>query len=52
MDAAMPSHLMSVSVHIVSFTIYSLELGVFGGLITPVCSYILSESVLCHDTVV
>ena len=29
-----------------------MELGVFGGLITPVCSYILSESVLCHSTVV
>ena len=30
----------------------SLELGVFSGLITPVCSYILSESILCHSTVV
>ena len=28
----------------------SLELGIFGGLITPVCSYILSESRLCHST--
>ena len=28
-----------------------LELG-FGGLITPVCSYILSESLLCYGTVV
>ena len=27
----------------------SLELGVFGGLITP---YIVSESILCHKTVV
>ena len=30
--------------------ILSLELGVFGGLITPVCSYILSEGFLCHST--
>ena len=32
--------------------VLSLEFGVFGGLITPVCSYILSESILCHSTVV
>ena len=32
--------------------ILSSELGVFGGLITLVCSYILSESILCHSTVV
>ena len=32
--------------------ILSLELGVFGGLVTPVCSYILSESLLCHSTAV
>ena len=25
--------------------------GIFGGLISPVCSYILSESILCHSTV-
>ena len=24
---------------------FNLELGVFGGLVTPVCSYILSESI-------
>ena len=32
--------------------ILSLELGVLGGLVTPACSYILSESILCHSTVV
>ena len=32
--------------------ILGLELGVIGGLITPVCSYMLSESLLCHSTVV
>ena len=32
--------------------ILSLELGVFGGLVTLVCSYILSESLLCHSTAV
>ena len=31
-------------------SILNLELGVFGGLITPVCSYILSEGFLCHST--
>jgi hypothetical protein len=30
--------------------ILSLELGVFGGLITPVCSCMLSERILCHST--
>ena len=30
----------------------SSELGVFGGLIILVCSYILSESILCHSTVI
>ena len=30
--------------------ILGLELGVIGGLITPVCSYILSESIMCHST--
>ena len=32
--------------------ILGLEFGVIGGLITPVCYYILSENVLCHSTVV
>ena len=32
--------------------ILSLELGVIGGLVTPACSYILSENILCHSTVV
>ena len=32
--------------------ILGLELGVIGGLIIPVCSYMLSESLLCHSTVV
>ena len=32
--------------------ILGLELGVIGGLITPVCSCMLSESILCHSTVV
>ena len=32
--------------------ILSLELGVFGGLVTSVYSYILSESLLCHSTAV
>ena len=34
-----------------TFSVFNLELGVFGGLITPVCSYILSvlvfDFVLC-----
>ena len=38
-----------VEMHII---LLSLELGIFGGLITPVCSYILSESRLCHSTLV
>ena len=29
---------------------FNLELGVFGGLITPVCSYILSEGFSVHST--
>ena len=33
-------------------TLLGLELRIFGGVITPICSYILSESVLCHSTVV
>ena len=28
--------------------ILNLEMGVFGGLVTPVCSYILSDGFLCH----
>ena len=31
--------------------ILNLEMGVFGGVITPVCSYILSERFLCHSRV-
>ena len=38
------------SLHIMYMQTLNLELGVFGGLVTPVCSYILSEGYLCHST--
>ena len=41
-----------LSTSLPSLRILGLELGVIGGLITPVCSYILSESLLCCSTVV
>ena len=36
----------------VKYIIIYLELGILGGLVTPTCSYVLSESIVCHSTVV
>ena len=46
-----PVHMLLyiIEMHII---LLSLEFGIFGGLIFPVCSYILSESRLCHSILV